>query len=169
MSMKRLYLLRHAKSSPSSDFNGDHERPLAPRGVAATERLTRYLHAHRARPNVVLCSSARRTRETLAGIAEGFEIEPEVTIEEDLYCASATLLMERVRGLENSVDAAMLIGHNPGIHELAVTLADPGARAELAAFPAGALVSLDLEATAWSSIDVGACTLADYVVPRELV
>lgn len=167
--MKRLYLLRHAKSSPSADFNADHERPLAPRGVAATERLTRYLDAHRARPRVVLCSSARRTRETLAGIAEGLHGDPDVTVDAGLYCASTEFLLHRVRRLPDDAESAMVIGHNPGLHDLAVLLAGSDAATRLAAFPTGALVALDLPCDEWAEIGEGTGAIVDYVVPRELV
>jgi phosphohistidine phosphatase len=166
--MKRLYLLRHAKSSHSAGFDADHERPLAPRGVEATERLTRYLQKAGASPDVVLCSSARRTRETLEGISPGLAGDPELTIEQSLYCASSWQLLERVRRLPAGASAAMVIGHNPGLHDLAIELAGAEGRARLAAFPPGALLTLDLEGDAWTSIGESTCTVADYVVPKGL-
>ncbi len=166
--MKRLYLLRHAKSSWSSGVQVDHERPLAPRGVAATERLTRYLHAQGASPRLVLCSSARRTRETLTGIEDGLAGEQHVTIESELYGASTQQLLDRVRQLPDEVESVMVIGHNPGLHELAVMLVGDQAGTRLAAFPAGALVTLDVQGESWSSIGESACAIQDYVVPKEL-
>lgn len=166
--MKRLYLLRHAKSSWSSDVQDDHDRPLAPRGVAATERLTRYLRAQGTRPSVVLCSSARRTRETLEGISGGLAGEPDVTVDSDLYCASAEHVLDRVRRLPDDVESVMVIGHNPALHEIAVRLAGEDAHAKLSAFPTGALATLDVPGEDWSKIGEDACRLEDYVVPREL-
>ncbi|MGI9658950.1 MAG: SixA phosphatase family protein [Gaiellaceae bacterium] len=167
--MKRLYLLRHAKSTPAADFNADHERPLAPRGVAATERLTRYLYAQGTEPNIVLCSSARRTRETLEGISAGLHGDPELVIDGGLYCASTELLLQRLRGLPSDVESAMVIGHNPGLHDLAVLLTGADAGARLSVFPTGALVTLDLDAAGWAALGEDTCTIADYVLPRELV
>ena len=167
--MKRLYLLRHAKSSWASDCDSDHERPLAPRGIAATERLTRYLLDQETNPHLVLCSSARRTRETLEGIAGGLSGKPEVTIDSDLYGASTQQLLERVRQLPKDVDSAMVIGHNPGLHELAILLTREEAHPRLATFPTGALVTLDVPGDVWSSVGQDTCEVEDYVVPRELV
>jgi len=167
--MKRLYLLRHAKSSPAADFNADHERPLAPRGVAATERLTRYLHAQGTEPNIVLCSSSRRTRETLEGISAGLHGDPELVIDGGLYCASTELLLQRIRRLPDDIESAMVIGHNPGLHDLAVLLGGRDAGAELSVFPTGALVTIDVGDADWGTLGEGTCAIADYVVPKELV
>lgn len=168
-SMKRLYLLRHAKSSSGAEFDADHERPLAPRGVAATERLTRYLQGQEASPAVVLCSSARRTRETLEGISPGLAGDPELAIEDALYCASSWRLLDRIRRLPDDAGAAMLIGHNPGLHDLAILLAGPDGRARLVSFPTGALVTLELDSDDWASVGESPCSVVDYVVPKELV
>ena len=166
--MKRLYLLRHTKASPGTAEGADRDRPLAPRGITATERLTRYLHGQGARPNVVLCSSARRARQTLDGISAGLEGDPDVAIEADLYCASTWELLERVRKLPAGVDGAMLIGHNPGLHDLALLLAGEAAHSRLGAFPPGALVTLELRDDDWSGAGEGACSVTDFVVPKEL-
>lgn len=165
--MKRLYLLRHAKASSSPELS-DHERPLAPRGVAATELLTRYLKSQERGPRAVLCSSARRTQETLQGISAGLSGDSEVTVDAGIYCAPTEVLLDRVRSLPEDVDSAMVIGHNPGLHDLAVLLAGAEAGVRLAAFPTGALVTLDASC-AWDAVGEGACVIADYVVPKELV
>ena len=128
----------------------------------------RYLQSHGSGPSLVLCSSARRTRETLAGISSGLLADHDVTIDAGLYCASTQVLLDRVRRLPEDVDSAMVIGHNPGLHDLAVLLAGGEAGGPLSAFPAGALVTLDATC-AWDAIGDGACFIADYVVPRELV
>ena len=96
-------------------IDADHDRPLAPRGLVSIEQLTRYLRLQGICPDVVLCSSARRTRETLDGISAGLSGEPEVAIETALYCASKQQLLDRVRDLPAYADGAMVIGHNPGL------------------------------------------------------
>lgn len=166
--MKRLYLLRHAKSVQTADLNGDHERPLAPRGVTATERLTRYLRGQETHPSLVLCSSARRTLETLERIAPALRGDPDVTVDAQLYCASSWQLLQTVRGVNGDVDVAMVIGHNPGLRDLAVLLAHRDAHPRLTSFPTGALATLDLGWASWADLDEGSCQLFDYVVPREL-
>jgi phosphohistidine phosphatase len=146
-----LYLLRHAKSSWDEPGLADHDRPLAPRGRRAAKAMGRYLREQGIEPEVILCSSATRARQTLERLGlSGARIEP------GLYAADAATL----RGFIPEGDSAMLIGHNPGLHDLALSLARSGPRLdELAAkFPTGALATIEL--------DTG--ELIDFVRPRDL-
>src|SRR5262245_5412800 len=114
--MKRLYLLRHAKSSWDDESLADHDRPLSARGRRAADAIGTYLREHGIEPELILCSSSTRTRETLARIGLDGEIE------RDLYGASASELLARVSELPPSLGSVMLIGHNPGMHDLALGL-----------------------------------------------
>ena len=124
--MKQLFLLRHAKSSWDDSELVDHDRRLAPRG----QRVVRLIAEHLGREGVtralVLCSSARRTRETLEGIAPALGEATPVEIEDDLYAASERRLLERLRAVEDDVESLMLLGHNPGVEQLALSLAGGG-------------------------------------------
>ena len=93
---RRVHLLRHAKSSWDDPTIGDHERPLAPRGLKATTRLARWIEEHGVRPDLVLCSSAVRAQETLSRIGHALG-SPPVHVEDGLYHASADELLVRLR------------------------------------------------------------------------
>jgi phosphohistidine phosphatase len=165
---KRLFLLRHAKSSWDDPGLDDHERPLAPRGQRACKVIAEHLRANAIEPELVLCSSARRTRETLEGVAP----TGERVIESELYTASPGELVERLRRVPDNTGSVMLIGHNPSMQMLALRLArrdgDATARATLERkFPTGALATLTFEC-GWSELDTGNAQLAAFMTPKEL-
>jgi phosphohistidine phosphatase len=167
--VRRLHLLRHAKSSWDDPALGDRDRPLAPRGRRATRLIARWAGKHDVRPQLVLTSSAVRARETLHGIRPRIG-EPETWIEATLYAASAETLLERVRALPDEAEEAMLVGHNPGLGDLLLLLAEPGKlreRAE-AKVPTGALATLEADIASWSELEPGCARLVSFVVPREL-
>jgi phosphohistidine phosphatase len=160
-----LYLLRHAKSSWADPALDDHDRPLAPRGHLACELLARHCEAARVAPELVLCSSALRTLETLEAI-RGALGDPPVEVDPGLYHSPAEHLRARIA----RTDAAslMLVGHNPGLQELAVELASPGVLRDRVAgkLPTGALVTLVVDAG--SRFEWGSATLNELVTPRAL-
>src|SRR6516164_9381167 len=102
---RQLFVLRHAKSSWDDPGLDDHERPLAPRGRRAVKLLGKHMRSHGIQPDQVLCSPARRTRETLDGAAPGGE----TLIEPELYYASAAEILERLRRVPDEVDSVMVI------------------------------------------------------------
>jgi phosphohistidine phosphatase len=166
----RLYLLRHAKSSWNDASLPDHERPLAPRGRRAAKLMGDHLSEEDIHPALVLCSSSVRTRETLSRIGKALDDEPPVQFEEGLYGAGAEQLLERLRQLPADLSSVLLIGHNPGVHELALGLAGSGvqlARLE-EKFPTAALATLEFELETWADLEPGGGELVGYVVPREL-
>lgn len=168
--MKLLHLLRHAKSSAKEDVE-DHERPLNRRGRAAARRVGEHLPAKLGAVDLVLCSSARRTRETLDLIIAEFSPRPRILIEDELYLASAGNLKKRLRRLAARDTNILLIGHNPGLHELAVALADKGSpdfRAlSSGKFPTAACVSLRVPAD-WSALGSSRHEVVAYVTPASL-
>jgi phosphohistidine phosphatase len=168
--VKRLWLLRHAKSSWDDPGLPDPDRPLAPRGRRAAELLAAHLAASDLRPGVVLCSSSLRTRQTLAAILPTLGDAPQIRIERELYGAGAAQLLERLQRLPNGVPSAMLIGHNPGIQDLALALAAGGpVLAGLGdRFPTGALATLEVDAERWRDLDHGTATATALVTPRSL-
>ncbi|MGH9186384.1 MAG: SixA phosphatase family protein [Acidimicrobiales bacterium] len=169
--MKHLYLLRHAKSSWDDPALPDHLRPLAPRGRAAVKALRQHVGDTGIAPDLVLCSSARRAVETWEGVAPGARPETAVAFEDDLYGAGAAELLRRLRGVPDEAGSVMVVAHSPGLEELAAGLVGAGddelrQRMELK-FPTGALATLDV-AGPWAELDWATCTLAAYVVPRDL-
>jgi phosphohistidine phosphatase len=163
-----LYLLRHLNSAPAAGEMEDHDRPLSSRGRQDGRALAVHLRRNGISPALVLCSSALRARETLDLLMPGFAAPPLTAIDRDLYLAGATGLLRHLRQIEDGIASAMLIGHNPGLHELALRLAgeDSEPRRRLAGhFPTGALAIYEI-AGGWR--DLGSARLAAYAVPAEL-
>ena len=166
--MSHLLLLRHAKSDWGDPGLTDHDRPLAPRGERAADRMRAHLLANALRPELVLCSSSRRTRETLDRLAPAFA-DAEILIEDELYGAGRTELIERLRTVPDEVGTVAVIGHNPGIQDLALDLAGTGddlGRIQ-EKYPAGALAVLEIDGP-WRQLEPGAARLVSFVKPREL-
>jgi phosphohistidine phosphatase len=170
--MRTLHLLRHAKSSWDDAGLADPDRPLSGRGRQAAAQLGDYLGRSGYRPGLVVCSSALRARQTLDLICAGLGIGVPVRIEDEIYTDDADDLWQLVRRLPDDVDEAMIIGHNPTMHELAVSLAAEGddeLRARLQAkLPTGALVTIVWAADTWSELRRGSAALHGYVRPRDL-
>jgi phosphohistidine phosphatase len=168
--MHQLHLLRHAKSTWDDDAD-DHQRPLNKRGREAARLIGASLPQAIGTLDLVLCSSALRTRETAELVLAEFPRPPRVLYEDALYLASSESLMQRLRELDDAVDSVLVIGHNPGLHELAITLAAPGSPgfSTLAngKFPTGVRVRFVI-GTSWAEIDGSRHRLIDYVTARSL-
>ncbi|MGH2960659.1 MAG: SixA phosphatase family protein [Solirubrobacterales bacterium] len=166
---KRLHLLRHAKSDWDDPELADHDRPLAPRGRRASRAIATHLADKGIDPALVLCSSSARTRETLDRIASALG-SPTVEIEDGLYGAGAATLLERLRRVPDTVGSVMVIGHNPGIEELALELAGsgPDVKRMERKYPTAALATLTVPGESWSELAEGRSELVAFVLPREL-
>lgn len=168
--MHRLHLLRHAKSS-RDDGVDDRERRLSRRGRDDARTVGRSLPAAVGPLDLVLCSSALRTRETAELVLAGFAPPPKILFEETLYLAGPAALLRRLTQLDESAGAVLVIGHNPGLHELALALAlpeGPACRAMAQGkFPTTARASLAVEAP-WSAIGKVRHRLIDYVTVKSL-
>jgi phosphohistidine phosphatase len=167
--MKYIYLLRHAKSSWKDPGASDHDRPLAGRGRRAAKTIARHMREEGIDPDLVLCSTARRARETLQRIEPALGTR-RVGVERELYAATAETLLARLRRVPDSVGSVILIGHNPAMQQLALGLARPGPeRRELEAkYPTAALATLAFPGTAWRALDRGMADLVGFVRPRDL-
>jgi phosphohistidine phosphatase len=132
--------------------------------------MAEYFAAEGIRPQIVLCSSALRARQTLARVLPGLGEDLEVRVEPDLYGSDARELLERIRRLPANVGSVMLIGHNPSIEQLATTLAGSGSRLDelRAKFPTAALAEIELPAATWAEAEESAGELTRFVVPKEL-
>ena len=167
--MKRLYLLRHAKSSWDDPTLADHDRPLAPRGRRAAKLIAKHLRRERIAPALVLCSSAQRARETLEGLAPALGDEVSVHVERELYGASDGDLLERLRAIPEAAPSVLLIGHNPAIQALAVSLSSGSLELESLQrkYPTAALATITFEGS-WRDLGPGAAEVAGFVRPRDL-
>jgi phosphohistidine phosphatase len=173
MFMRQLLLLRHAKSSWDDPSVPDRERALSPRGHRAAAAMRQAMRRLGLAPDLVLVSPARRTRETLDAL-EPWDEAPLIEPMEVLYLAGAMRLLDIVRGVPETVRSVMVVGHNPGMHELAVLLdkkgvaASPTAIGHLrAGYPAGALAEFNVPG-GWSRLDTGGGQLVRFLRPRDL-
>jgi phosphohistidine phosphatase len=171
MATRQLFVLRHAKSSWDDPGLDDHERPVAPRGRRATAVISEYLRANAIKPELVLCSSSRRTQETLEEVRPGGE----QLIERELYAASTSALIERLHRVPEDVGSVMLIGHNPAVQTLVLRLAagadgteSSDVREVQRKFPTAALATLTFEC-AWSELGPGRARLRAFVRPKQLL
>lgn len=169
--MKTLTLLRHAKSSWADPGQDDFDRPLNARGIAAARRMGGEMRALALRFDAVLASPARRAAETVERAAEGFgTLAPH--FDRRIYLASLATLMAIVRETDDAVDRLLLVGHNPGLHMLALLLTaatDDPLRAEVAAkYPTGALAEIALPIAHWRELTEGQGKLARFIRPRDL-
>jgi phosphohistidine phosphatase len=166
---KTLFVLRHAKSSWKDPTLADHDRPLAPRGRRASKSIAGYVRSQGTTPGLVLCSSSERTRETLKRISAGFSGEVEARIEERLYTAAGSGLLERPHEVDARVDSVMLIGHYPAVQDLALRLARTGVDLTRLAekFPTAGLATLAFSSS-WEELAPGAARLISFVTPKEL-
>jgi phosphohistidine phosphatase len=167
--IRHLFLLRHAKSSWENPQLADHDRPLAPRGRGATNLIAEHLSRELIAPGLVLCSSARRARETLERIAPALGKQVAAQIERDLYAGSEHQLLERLRAVSDDAASVMLIGHNPAVEQLALTLASSGEKVAIIErkYPTGALATLEFSGS-WRELGPGSAELTDFVTPKDL-
>lgn len=168
--MHRLHLLRHAKSSWDDDED-DHRRALAKRGRETAKLIGESLPRAIGALDLVLCSTALRARQTAELALAGYKPAPRIVYEDGLYLATASTLLQRLRQIDEKSDAVMVIGHNPGLHELAIALAAPGSSGfstlTNGKFPTGVRASFVI-ATSWAAIDSARHKLADYVTVKSL-
>ena len=166
---RELLLVRHVKSAWDDPSRADHDRPIAPRGTKALRHLRGYLKRTDYRPNVVLCSSSRRTVDTLDGIRAALPKRASIEVAAELYLANADTLLARLRALDDTIRCAMVIGHNPAVEDVAERLVgsgDSSLRAKLAAkVPTGALVALSFDGAS-RDLGAGAANLDALFLPR---
>lgn len=171
--MLTLALLRHAKSSWDDPSQDDFSRPLNARGRDAAPRIGRWMAERGLAPATILCSSAVRTRATLALVLPQLDDPaPRIRYDDDLYLASAPELLARIKRYGGSGTTTLVVGHNPGLHILARSLAGRGRREDLGALqiklPTAGLVVLHFNVAHWDDIDRGRGELIDFVSPRRL-
>jgi phosphohistidine phosphatase len=169
--LKTLYLLRHAKSSWDDERLADHDRPLAPRGQQDARHMASHMRRAKVRPQLVLCSSAARALQTYEAISSAMGPSVPGLVEDELYGASDSDLRVRIHEVPETVDALLLIGHNPGLQDLALGIAGDGDDQALARlgdkFPTCALATLDIP-TSWGALGPGHAIFRSLVVPAEL-
>ncbi len=168
--MRQLLLLRHAKSSWDDPRLSDHARPLNARGRRAATAMAQVMRDLRLSPDIVLVSSARRTLQTLEALAP-FEDGPLVEPMDDLYLAPWPRLLDLLRNVPQTARSVLLIGHNPGLHDLGLALLGAGATPEALrlaeGYPTGALAEFSI-ANPWPTLQAGDGRLVRFLAPRDL-
>ncbi|MBS9475685.1 SixA phosphatase family protein [Ancylobacter radicis] len=165
--MLRLFLLRHAKSAWPEGVP-DRDRPLAPRGERGAAAIGAYMAENHLVPAHALVSPARRTLETWDIATRDWPTHEPPVFEEGIYEASADGLMEIIRA-QNGRSPLMLVGHNPGMEELAARLLKRAHRLKvLPKYPTGALAVIDLPSDDWARLAAGEGELERFVTPRAL-
>jgi phosphohistidine phosphatase len=170
--MHQILLLRHAKSSWDATGVPDRDRPLNARGRRSATAMRHAMRELGLAPDVILVSSAKRTMETMSAL-EPWDDTPLIEPMDDLYLASETRLLGTLRTVAETVRSVLLIGHNPGMHELAVALTDPRGSPERLAgvvregFPTCALAEFSVTGP-WCKVDAGSGRLLRFLTPRTL-
>jgi phosphohistidine phosphatase len=172
--VKTILLLRHAKSAWGKAGLADHERPLNRRGERAAEAMADHIVRKAPRPDLILCSTAVRTRQTLAPLVHRLaQPAPPILLEKGLYLAPETALLARLQDAPDEASTILLIGHNDGIGQLAEVLAGNGRAPLLDAlhekFPTGTLAVLRAPIERWADLVAGDAELLAFVRPRDLV
>jgi phosphohistidine phosphatase len=165
--------MRHAKSSWDEPTLDDHERPLSKRGAKSAPEIAKYLRREELWPDLVLCSGSVRTRATLPLLlAESNRPAPEIRYDDSLYLALPETMLALVQQTGGAAAHVMVIGHNPGMHALALELTGGGDRKAIAGlareFPTAALAVFTFDAARWSEIKSGAGRLEHFATPRRL-
>lgn len=170
--MRRISLFRHAKSDWSAPGKSDIERPLNLRGQKAAPLMGAFMKEHGIRPDVILCSTAARTRATLDLVVGNFTPRPEIIYNERLYMADARTMLDQAVNQSDACSHVMIIAHNPGLHVLALALAEMGQDQDyldiIGKFPTAALAVLDFDCGKWSDVLPGRGRLAHFMTPKTL-
>jgi phosphohistidine phosphatase len=170
--MLTLSLLRHAKSSWAEPSQDDFDRPLNERGMEAAPAMGKFMAAQKLAPDLILCSTAVRARETLELVLPHLPRKATIEYEDGLYLAAASAMLKRVRAAAAGVEHVMLVGHDPGMHGLATKLAgsgDPELLGALAAkFPSAGLAVIVFDVKGWKAIKPGEGRLKLFMTPKRL-
>ncbi|TBW33511.1 histidine phosphatase family protein [Siculibacillus lacustris] len=170
--MPRLLLLRHAKSAWKNDGIEDFDRPLAARGRTDAPLVGAHLAEHGLTPQKILCSSARRCRETLHALLPHFVDDLDIRVTRELYLADEDRTIDQIRAHGALARTLMVIAHNPGLEEAAVALAGSASPLFLedleTKFPTAGLAVIDFPAVKWVDIEPKSGRLVAFLRPRTL-
>jgi phosphohistidine phosphatase len=168
----RLMLLRHAKSEKADPGMRDHERSLNARGRSDAPAIGAYMARHALVPDLVLVSTATRTRQTWERLATALAAAAPVTYEDRLYNAAADAILALVKATRPAVRALLVIGHNPGLHDAArllIASGDVEARERLnEGLPTSGLAVIDFPGKDWRKLHAHGGRLERFVTPRSL-
>ena len=161
--MKQLTLLRHAKSVQDPSYAVDRERPLAERGRADAEAMGKFFAQAEIVPDLIASSPAIRARQTAELLARAAGYNGGIRWDETVYSAGPDALLAVVRGLPDTVEHALMVGHNPGFEELAALLIGTECGVTL---PTSAAAHFEIDVDRWGEVCAGAGRLQWLVTPK---
>eukprot|EP01037_Dinobryon_pediforme_P013374 gene13374-13489_t len=168
--MLRLLLLRHAKAVPENAQ--DHSRALAPRGRKDAARMGQYMHKEQLLPDAVVTSDALRTQETTTLVMQALKEKIDIIRDPKIYLAEAHQLLKRIQNFPDNAKTCLMVGHNPGFHDVAQLLVGYGDRYAAARLRSGmptcGLAVLDFDVESWSNVTERAGRLERFIIPADL-
>jgi phosphohistidine phosphatase len=172
VTMKRLTLLRHAKSGEDGDVGRDFDRQLNAKGRRAARTIGRHMRDAALQFDAVIASPATRVAETLEEVAAGYGHDLSPTWERRMYLATSSDLLDMVHEAPDDAESLLVVGHNPGLEQLVLMLvpedADGARDAVKLKYPTASLADLTLNVACWDQVRPGTGALVRFVRPRDL-
>jgi len=163
--MKRLYLVRHAKSSWNHPGLSDFDRPLNKRGMRDAPKMGEYLVEQRVLPQVIVCSPARRAHATAISFATAMQLPPSGIVEDDrVYAAVTATLIAIIKEWDDTWESVMMVGHNPGMADMAAVLAGAG----VGRVPTCTVMGLGLDVASWGDVAPGCGSQWFKIAPKSI-
>ncbi len=169
--MKRLILLRHAKSDWTDPFLPDHERSLNKRGRSTASKLGDYFNTKQLKPDLVFCSSATRTRETLKRLEKNSDLSFNTSHTEALYGGNVDSVLSLLQGISSHHNTVMIVGHNPCIQDAALAFSHNHesvfAQQINEKVPTGSLITLDFSISAFAHVSLNIGEITNFIRPKH--
>ncbi len=175
--MKKLYLMRHSKAGQTDKhLLNDHERPLTKKGEELTPNIAGYFNTNYkdSPPQLILCSTALRAKQTAAIFKKNLKLNPELEIRtfQELYITGTDEILSVIHKIENKFSSALIISHNPGLQTFALKFSRSGDKQKFremkSNFAPGSFATFECDVTDWSSITAESGTLLDFVNGKKL-
>jgi phosphohistidine phosphatase len=170
---KIIYLLRHAKAAAGDAAMSDADRPLNEQGHVACAIIGNIIKKQNIKPDLVLCSTAKRTHETWELVAGTSGINSPVQYSKKLYLASAGEIIRQIHALDDTISSVLFVGHNPGIHECVIRLcayaAPPAAKKIELKYPTGALAIIECDTPRWGAVAAENGFLKEFFTPKGML
>ena len=171
--MKRLYVLRHSKAGQTNKkILNDQERPLTQKGLDICPNVAEYLQNCDIQPELVICSTALRTKQTVEEVLEYLKSDATVEYTQKLYLASSENIFTVIQNISPDVKSVMIAGHNPGLHQFVIELSGKGAKKKFremrSNFPPASIASFNLNSSEWVDCEIQSGELMDFASSKEL-
>ena len=170
---KNLILMRHAKSSWDNSYKDDFDRPLNSRGRENAQMVAKHIHSWGFKPELTLCSSALRCKQTLELIIPYFPKKMHIRYLDELYLAPETAILEIIKSIKLSIDQMLVIGHNPGLSDLSRSLIYSSKKQsdyfETPQFPTSAASIFEMSIKNWLDFKSSESKIIDFITPKNLM